>query len=341
MKFGALEYLWLMLLLPVLAGFYLYAFHRKKKALARFAYIEMLRKLTGRISKGKQYLKAFLILSVVFFCILALIRPKYGMKSEQVKRRGIDVVIAVDVSLSMYAQDIKPNRLEKAKHEISNFIDHLGGDRVGLVAFAGDAFLQCPLTLDYSAAKIFLDILGPGLIGTPGTNLGAALETALSAFDPKEKKYRVMVLLTDGEDHRGKAEKWAEEAARQGVIIYTVGIGSSGGVPIPMKGKHGNISYKKDRQGKVVSTRLDELTLQKMSLTTNGKYFHAAPGRFELDEVVKEINNMEKRELEAQAFTRFIERFQIPLAIALVLIILEMLISDRRKVRKEWTGRFS
>jgi Ca-activated chloride channel family protein len=303
--------------------------------------MEMLKKLTGRISRGKQALKSLFILMAVFFSILALVRPQYGTKMELMERRGLDVVIAVDVSLSMYAQDIKPNRLERAKHEISNFIDHLGGDRVGLVAFAGDAFLQCPLTLDYSAAKIFLDILNPNLIGTPGTALGSAIETGLKAFDPTERKYRVLVLLTDGEDHSGKAEKWAEEAARQGVIIYTVGIGSMGGVPIPIKDAQGNISYKKDRKGNVVSTRLDELTLQKIALATGGKFFHAAPGRFELENVVEEINNMEKRELQAEKFTQYKDRFTIPLGIAIVFLLLEMLISDRRKAVKEWKGRFN
>ncbi|MFC1586284.1 VWA domain-containing protein [Fibrobacterota bacterium] len=341
MRFGSPEFFWLLFGLPILLGFYLYALRRKKRAMIRFARVDMLNRLIGRISRGKQYFKALLIIMVFFFCILSLARPQYGTKMELMKRRGIDAVIAVDVSLSMYAEDIKPNRLERAKHEISSFIDLLGGDRVGLVAFAGEAFLQCPLTLDYSAAKIFLDILGPGLIQTPGTSLGSAIETALKAFDPEERKYRVLVLLTDGEDHSGTAEKWAEEAARQGVTIYTVGIGSASGVPIPIKDQHGNITYKKDRRGNVVSTRLDELTLQKIALATQGKYFHAAPGRFELDQVVEEINEMEKRELQGERFTQYEDRFQFPLAVALVLLIMEILISDRKKVRKEWTGRFT
>ncbi|MBF0432135.1 MAG: VWA domain-containing protein [Fibrobacteria bacterium] len=341
MKFGALEYFWFFLAIPVLVGFYFYAFRKKRKALERFAHIEMLKKLVGRISKRRQSLKAFLMILAVFFAVITLTRPQYGTKMELMKRKGIDVVIAVDVSLSMYAEDIKPNRLERAKHEIASFIDKLRGDRVGLVAFAGEAFLQCPLTLDYSAAKIFLEVLGPGLIGTPGTAIGSAIEKGLSAFDPTERKYRVLVLLTDGEDHSGKAEKWADEAAKQGVTIYTVGIGSVSGVPIPIKDNVGNISYKKDRRGNVVSTKLDELTLQKIALTTNGKYFHAAPGRFQLEEVVEEINQMEKREMEGERFTQFEDRFQYPLAVTIFLVIIEMLISDRRKVKKKWTGRFS
>ncbi len=341
MRFGAPHYAWLLFLLPILAGFYLYAFRKKRKAMERFVRIDMLKRLIGRISRARQIFKAVLILGVFTFAVITLTRPQYGTKLAMMKREGIDVVIAVDVSLSMFAEDIKPNRLTKAKLEIANFIDGLRGDRVGLVAFAGDAFLQCPLTLDYSAAKIFLDILGPNLIGTPGTAIGTAIETALKAFDPKERKYRVMVLLTDGEDHSKKAEKFAKLAAEQNVIIYTVGIGSNSGVPIPIKNKSGDVEYKKDRRGNVVSTKLDELTLQKIALTTNGKYFHAAPGRFELGKVLQAIGEMEKREMQGERFTQYEERFQWPLAIAIVLLILEMLISDRRKVKKEWTGRFS
>jgi Ca-activated chloride channel family protein len=219
-------------------------------------------------------------------------------------------------------------------------VERLAGDRVALVAFAGEAFLQCPLTSDYGAFRIFLDVLGPELIPTPGTDIAGAIETALKAFDPKDRKYRVMVLLTDGEDHSGRAEKMAEEAAKEGVIIYTVGIGLPSGVPIPLKDAQGNVTYKKDRDGNVVTTKLDEVLLQKIALATGGKYYHADPGRFELGDVLREIEKMEKRELDSEKLNQYEDRFQIPLGIALVLLIAEMLVSDRRKRRKEWEGRF-
>jgi Ca-activated chloride channel homolog len=184
-------------------------------------------------------------------------------------------------------------------------------------------------------------VLGPDLIETPGTDVAAALETALKAFDPKDRKYRVVVLLTDGEDHSGRAEKVAEEAASMGVIVYTVGIGSPGGVPIPLKDAQGGVTYKKDRAGNVVTTRLDEDLMRKIATATDGKYYHAEPGRFELEDVLKEINKMEKRELESERFSQYEDRFQIPLGIALVLLLAEMLISDRRKRKKEWEGRFT
>ena len=341
MRFATPQAFWLMLIIPLLAGFFIYAFQKKGKTLRRFAQVEMLKRMTDGISRKRQAFKSGLILLVAFFSVLALARPQFGTKMELMRRKGLDVVVAVDVSLSMYAEDIKPNRMARSKQEIGKFVDRLAGDRVALAAFAGEAFLQCPLTMDYGAFKIFLDILGPDLIQTPGTDIASALETSLKAFDPKDRKYRVIVLLTDGEDHSGRAEKLAEEAARLGVTIYTVGIGLTQGVPIPLKDEQGNVSYKKDQQGGIVTTKLDEELLQKIALATNGKYYHAEPGRFELEEILKEINKMEKRELESERMSQYEDRFQIPLGIAIVLLIGEMLISDRKRRRQEWSGRFT
>jgi Ca-activated chloride channel family protein len=332
---------WLLWLVPLLAGFFLYAFRKKRKAMARFAQVEMIRRMTVSISRGRQYFNAFLILLVAIFAVLALARPQFGTKMELMRRKGLDVAVAVDVSLSMYAEDIKPNRMARSKQEIGKFVDRLGGDRVALVAFAGEAFLQCPFTSDYGAFKIFLDVLGPELIPVPGTDIAGAIETSLKAFDPKDRKYRVLVLLTDGEDHSGRAEKMAEQAAKEGVAIYTVGIGLPSGVPIPLKDEQGNVMYKKDRNGNVVTTKLDEVLLQKIALATGGKYYHAEPGRFELEDVLREIEKMEKRELDSERLSQYEDRFQIPLGISLFLLVAEMLISDRRKRRKEWEGRFT
>ncbi len=340
MRFGSPFSFWLLLAIPLLFGFFLYAFRRKRKMLKRFADVEMLKKMSQNISRSRQLLKASLQLAVVGLIVLALTRPQYGTKMELMTRKGLDVVIAADVSLSMLAEDIKPNRMARAKQEMGRFVDNLSGDRIALVAFAGEAFLQCPLTTDYGAFKIFLDELGPELIATPGTSMGAALEMSIKAFDPQERKYRVVVLLTDGEDHTGSAEKAAQKAADQNIIIYTVGIGSRSGVPIPVKDAKGRVSYKTDSRGNVVTTRLDEVLLQKIAMATGGKYFHAAPGNFELNKVLEEINAMEKRKLEGEHFTQFEERFQWPLALALFLLVGEMLLSDRRKRKREWEGRF-
>jgi Ca-activated chloride channel homolog len=309
--------------------------------LRRFAETGMLKRMVAGTSTARQILKMGLLLLAVLFLVLSLARPQWGTKMELMKRRGLDVVVAMDVSLSMYAEDIKPDRLARSKQEIQRFVEQLGGDRVALVAFAGDAFLQCPLTSDYSAFRIFLDVLDPNLIETPGTDIGRAIETSVKAFDARDRKYRVMLLLTDGEDHSGGAERAAEEAAKEGVIIYTVGIGLPSGVPIPVKDENGQMTYKKDADGNFVTSRMDPELLQRIAQKTGGKFYHAEPGHFELLDVLKEINGMEKRDLDADRFTRFEDRYQIPLALGIILLTLEMLISDRRRRKQAWTGRFT
>lgn len=341
MRFGDIHMLWLLVLVPLLAIFLAWAFSRKAALLRRFAQVEMLKRLTEGISRPMQALKLVLLLVALGFLALALARPQFGTKMELMRRKGLDIVVAMDVSQSMYAEDIKPNRLIKSKSEISRFLDNLAGDRVALVAFAGEAFMQCPLTGDYGAIRMFLDVLDPSLIETPGTNIADALRTSLAAFDPKERKYRVVVLLTDGEDHSGEALAMAEEAAKQGVKVYTVGIGSPSGVPIPIRDEKGNVTYKKDRQGNVVASKLDEALMQKIALATGGQYYAARPGQFELQKVIEAIQAMEKREMESQHFNQFEERFQIPLGLALIFLVTELLLSDRRKRRREWTGRFT
>ncbi len=341
MRFGNPDAFWLLLLIPVLGTFFAWAFWRKSVLLRRFAETEMLQRMVAGTSTGRQVLKMGLLLLAVLSLVLSLARPQWGTKMELMKRRGLDITVAMDVSLSMYAEDIKPNRLARSKQEIMRFVDQLGGDRVALVAFAGDAFLQCPLTSDYSAFRIFLDVLDPNLIETPGTDIANAIETSVKAFDPTDRKYRVLLLLTDGEDHSGRAEKAAEEAAKNGVIIYTVGIGLPSGVPIPVKDANGLVSYKKDAEGNIVASRMDPDLLKKIAQLTGGKFYHAQPGHYELLDVLQEINGMEKRETDADKFTRFEDRFQWPLAIAILLLVAEMLISDRRGRKRPWAGRFA
>jgi Ca-activated chloride channel family protein len=343
MRFGDLPLLWLLALVPLLALFFAWALWRKAAVLRRFAETEMLKRLVAGTSLPRQIVKMILLLLTVAFLALSLARPQWGAKQEIIQRKGLDVVVAVDVSLSMYAEDIKPNRLARSKQEIQRFADRLNGDRVALVAFAGDAFLQCPLTSDYSAFRIFLDVLDPTLIDAPGTDIARALEAGLRAF-PKTSsagKYRVMILLTDGEDHSGRALKIAEQAAEQGVIIHTVGIGSVTGVPIPVLDESGRKAYKKDARGNLVSTRMDPELLMQIAKATDGKFYHAEPGHFELLDVLEAINSMEKQELDSKRFSRFEDRFQIPLAAALFFLVVEMLLSDRRRRRKTWSGRFS
>ncbi|MFQ5706439.1 MAG: VWA domain-containing protein [bacterium] len=340
-RFAQIGYLHLIWLVPLLVLFYTFVFKWKKRALQRFGRLELVGNLIRSTSRRRQILKASLIVAGVLFITLALARPQIGTRLEEVKREGVDVMVALDVSASMLAEDIKPNRLAKAKHEISAFIDLLQGDRIGLIAFAGEAFVQCPLTLDYGAAKTFLDIMDPTLIPEPGTNIGAAIELAIKNFESKERKYKVLVLITDGEDHGGDAEKFAEIADKEGIVIFTIGIGSPKGVPIPLHNETGaQKGFKKDRKGDVILTKLDQLTLEKIALTTGGKYYHSATGEVKLELVNNEISKMEKKELASMKFSQFEDRFQYVLVFAIIVFIAEILISERSRVKQEWRGRF-
>ena len=340
-RFDNLLYMHFLWLIPVLIVFYIFVFRWKKKAMARFGSLELIQKLSLSISRKRQIWKIVLIIIAVAFLVLALAKPQIGTKLEQVKREGVNILVATDVSLSMKAEDIKPNRLEKAKHAVAKFIDLLQGDRVGLIAFAGEAFVQCPLTLDYGAAKMFLDIMDTDLIPTPGTAIGEAILLATKTFEQRERKHKVLVLITDGEDHAGEPLKAAEIAEKEGIFIYTVGVGSVGGDPIPLYNESGrNIGFKKNREGQVVTSKLDELTLEKIALQTGGKYYRASGSESELSKIYDEISKMEKKELASLKFSQYEDQFQYLLIFAIVLIAIEFFISERKKVKAEWRGRF-
>jgi Ca-activated chloride channel family protein len=222
--------------------------------------------------------------------------------------------------------------LEKAKHEVAKLIDMLQGDRIGLIAFAGIAHVQCPLTLDYSAAKLFLTMMDTHLIPVPGTAIGDAIARAMKSFNVKEHKYKVLILITDGEDHDTDPIKRAEEAAKEGIIIYTVGLGSQQGVPIPLYDANGNpAGFKKDRNGNVVTTKLDVTTLQKIAYLTNGKYYISSSGETELKEIYKDIGKLEKKQLSSRKFSQYEDRFQVFILIALALLLIETFLPVRSK----------
>jgi Ca-activated chloride channel family protein len=341
LRFANSEWFLLVLLVPAMAIFYYFVFKWKKSSLARFGNLDLVNRLSQTTSRGRQFVKALLVVLAVLFMILSLLRPQIGTRLEEVKREGIDIFVAVDVSKSMLAEDIKPSRLEKAKHEIATFVDILEGDRIGLIAFAGDAFVQCPLTLDYGAAKTFLEIMDPSLIPEPGTNIGQAIQMAVSRFESKERKYKVLVLITDGEDHGDDAVSAAEAAEEEGVVIYTVGIGSPNGEPIPVYDDGGlRKGFQKDEGGEVVITKLDQLTLEKIAFTTGGKYYQSVTGETKLEAIYDEVSQMEKKELASMKFAQYEDRFQYFLIVAIVLFLAELFISERRRTTHEWRGRF-
>ncbi len=328
-------------IIPLLIIFFIAVFRQKRRAMALFANSELYQKLSQSVNRKRQIWKVVLSVVVVFLLILSLARPQLGTRLRSVEREGQDIMIALDVSLSMLAEDIQPNRLEKAKHEIGSFINRLEGDRIGLIAFSGKAFVQCPLTLDYGAATMFLDVMEPDLIPVPGTALGEAIQKAVTSFVEKERKHKLLILITDGEGHVGEPLEMAKVASKEGVIIYCVGIGSSQGVPIPIIDERGNrTGFKKDRNGEVVMTKLDELTLEKIALETGGKYYRASTGEVELDKIYSDIEDMEKKELSSQQFAQYEDRFQGLLGVVLFLLVIEVLVPERRREKREWKGRF-
>lgn len=322
-------------------AFFVWTVRYKQALLKRFGNLEILQKLMRTYSPRRRNLKYILLIFSYIFFVIALANPQIGKKLEEFTREGVDIIIALDVSTSMLAEDIKPNRLEKAKHEVGQLIDILEGDRIGLIAFAGIAHVQCPLTLDYSAAKLFLSIMDTDIIPQPGTAIGKAIKKAIPAFNSEDRKHKVLILITDGEDHESDPVEIAKEAEQEGIIIYTVGIGSAQGVPIPLySSRGGQAGFKKDRHGNVVTTKLDLLTLQKIAYQTGGKYYLASSGEAELDEIYDEIASMEKKELVSKRFSQYEDRFQIFLLIGLLLVITEVLIPERKRIKREWRGRF-
>ena len=341
MRFAYPTYFHLLWLIPILILFYVHIFRRKQKALAVFGNPVLMDKMTATTSKKRQVWKVILIIAGIFFLVLSIVQPQFGTKLKVATRTGVDIIIALDTSKSMLAEDVKPNRLERAKYEISAFIDRLQGDRVGLVAFAGGSFVQCPLTLDYGAAKLFLDVLNEHTIPVPGTDIAGAIRKATRAFDIQERKYKVLILLTDGEDHSGDSIEATKEAAEEGIRIYTIGVGTREGEVIKEYNEDGSLKgYKQDRQNNIVKTRLDEVTLEKIALLTEGAYYRSSVGEMELDEIYKQISEMEKKELRSKRFAQYEDRFQYLLLWAILALGIEVAISDRKRIKREWTGRF-
>ena len=331
---------WLMLV-PLLAGCAWFSLRNRRRALLRFVSETMQARLAPAVDPRRRVWKILLVLVATSLLLAALARPQFGTRLETIEREGQDVVVALDVSLSMLAEDIQPSRLAKAKHAISSFLDLLQGDRFGLVAFAGAAFVQCPLTLDYAASKLFLDALDTSILPVQGTALEEAILKSLDMFTGEEKTHKVLVLITDGEGHQGDPVGAARKAAEQGVVIYTVGIGSPEGTPIPVRDERGRREgFKKDAGGNVVMTRLDQGTLQEIARETGGKYFRASPGERELIDIQAEIAGMDKKRLSAQEFTQFDEQFQAFVGLAWVLLVFELLLGERKRVGHVWRGRF-
>lgn len=330
-RFAHSEYLYALYLIPLFAVLYWYTQKKQTSLLRRFANPVLHDVLFPLHSRIKGSLKFGLTMFAAALLIVALANPQIGSKIEEVKQVGIDVYIILDVSVSMTAEDIKPSRLEKAKHEISQLIQKLKGDRIGMIVFAGQPFVQFPLTSDYAAANLLLSAVSTSSVPTPGTAIGPALELAIKSFKKDDDMKKVIVLITDGEDHEGEIDPALEDAASKGIIIYTIGLGSPAGVPIPIANASGTqTGFFKDNDGNIVLTKLDETTLQMIAEKGNGKYYRGSNTQDELDEIYKDLTKVQGSEYGSKQITEYEDRFYYFLFPAILLLVFEFLIPSNK-----------
>ena len=330
MELDEKKYLYLLLILPILVVVFLYNLYWKRKKQREFGDIELVKQLTPEKSIFKSVLK-FVILILAFTClIIALVNPKIGTKTETVKREGIDIVFAVDVSKSMLCEDIAPSRLDKSKQIISQVIKELGNDRIGVVAYAGSAFPVLPLTTDYGVAKMFVQSMNPGMVSSQGTSLEEAIKISESYFDEKSKTSKLVILISDGEDHSEGAKTTAEEATKAGLKILTIGVGTAKGGPIPLKRNGVVESFQRDRQNEVVITKLNEASLQQIAKATKGNYINGRSTKEVIDFVKNALENIEKTEFESTQFTDFNSQFQWFLGFGLLLLFVDVFLLEKK-----------
>ncbi|AVI50500.1 BatB protein [Pukyongia salina] len=323
-------YFYLLFAIPVVAVLFLLVLFWKHRTQKKFADSNLLRKLSPDRSTFKSILKISVFCLALAALSFALVNPKIGTKLETVKREGVDVVFALDVSKSMLAEDIAPNRLEKSKQLVTQIINSLAGDRIGIIGYAGSAFPQVPITTDFSSAKLFLNGMNTDMVSSQGTAITEAIAMAKTYYDDEEQTNRVLFIISDGEDHEGNLSEIAEEAASEGIRIYTIGVGTAAGGPIPIK-RNGVLQYyKRDENNEQVITRLGEDRLQEIASQANGKYIEGNNTKEVVEEVTAILNGMDKKEFDAKQFTDFKDQFQWFLAAALFLLIVDILLLERK-----------
>ncbi len=336
-KFAHTEYFLLLAILAVFVIiFWLYRMWLKK-AKRSFGDADVISKIMPEASSSKPVVKFLLVIVATIFLIIGIVDPQIGSKLENVKREGIDLFLVLDVSTSMLAEDIKPNRLERSKLAISTLVDKLQGDRVGIIIFAGNAYKQLPLTTDYSAAKLFLSAIDTKIVPTQGTEIGEAIEMATLSFGDTEHN-KAIIVITDGENHEDDAVKAATYANELGISVFTIGMGMPEGAPIPLYNKYGvQTGFKKDKNNTTVITKLNEDMLRQIAAAGGGAYARANNASSGLKRIFDDINAIDKKEIETRQFTDYEDRFQIFIAIALFLLIFEILVADRKT---RWAKKF-
>ncbi|GHT19986.1 membrane protein [Bacteroidia bacterium] len=318
-------YLYLLLLLPVLAAVFYYGVYRRRMALKRFGSRPLVRLLRPNSAPHKQHLKFWLLFACVGLSVLVVAGPQFGSKLETVKKQGIEVMIGLDVSNSMMAEDVSPNRLAKAKQLLSRLVDDMNNDKVGLIVFAGDAFIQLPITSDYVSAKMFLSSINPSMVPTQGTAIGAAIRLATNSFTPSETSEKTIVLITDGENHEDNAVEMAQAAVEKNITVNVLGIGSPTGSPIPTSN-----GYMKDRQGNMVMTALNEKMCEEIAVAGKGLYARVDNSNSAVKALQKELDKKAKSTVESKIYSDYDEKYQIVASILLILLVLEIFILERK-----------
>ncbi len=332
-RFAHPEYLYLLYLLPVLIIAGIGMAYKKKKILSSIASPEAKTYLFSEKSYVKEYVKFSIIIISMALLILSFANPQIGTRVEEVKLTGIDAMICLDVSLSMKAEDLKPNRLDLAKREIAQLLKNLQGDRVGLIVFAGSAYVQFPLTSDYSAANLFLNTADVNSVPEQGTALAAAINLSVKSFDQNSPTQKVIIVITDGEDHEGDLDQAIKEAKSKSIAIYSIGMASPNGAPIPVYDGRNQVDFKKDRNGSIILTKLDQETLKQMADKSSGKFYLASPAGDELRSIYQDLGNIQKTEFGAKQVTDYDDKYYYLLIPALLLLLIEFFISDKRSAR--------
>ena len=326
-RFADPNVLYLLIILPFVAIFYFYSNYRRTKRLRKYGDPELLSMLMPEASAHRPVFKFWVLWIALGLSIVMLARPQFGTRLEKVKRSGIETIIALDISNSMLAEDVVPSRLEKAKSLISRLVSNFNDDKVGLIVFAGDAFTQLPITSDYISAKMFLESITPSLISSQGTNIGEAIRLAIKSFTPHEKVGRAIIVITDGENHEGGAVEAAKEAASKGMKVFVLGIGSPDGSPIPLEGSN---DYRKDNQGNVIVTRLNEQMCREVAQAGNGVYIRVDNSSSAQSLLQKEIDKLTKSDLESTVYSNYNEQFPALAWIIIVLLIIEVVVLDKK-----------
>jgi Ca-activated chloride channel homolog len=335
-RFEHSEYFMLLLVIPVLAALAVFSHFRRKRSLRLMGEPAMVLHMIPDFSGFRKNLKTIILLLAMLFLVLGIAGPQFGSRLTEEKHEGIEIMVALDVSNSMRAEDIKPNRLERAKQELSKLMDRLNNDRIGLIVFAGDAYSQLPITNDYLSAKMFLSGISTGMVTRQGTDIGAAIDLAVKSFSPTTKAGKALIIISDGENHEGDVMESVKKAGGKGVRIFTIGMGLGQGTRIPERTNAGSQDFQRDREGNFVVTRLDEKTLAEIAAEGKGRYYRATAQEIGLRQTLDELKKLDKAEIAYREYSEFDEQFPLFVWIALALFVVEFLLLDRKN---KWLRR--